>query len=246
MSSVETLHLIAFLSFICIVNAQFERCDFLKRILSAGQSVTVNYPGSNAAGTSCRYQVVAPVGTIIEASCSFSIPSCSTQKIFASRSGDKETRDASSHCGRGSILQRSIGNEFVVALRSSKAGASSFNCVFKSIMLTDSYCDCGWNVRTKIVGGATAGVNEFVSHAGLVNKLTRDVFCGAILITQKNAISASHCFDAYPNVATTALLVGDHDLSTGAETIWSVAYLLQSYKKHIGYNADTMSTTLLS
>lgn len=108
-------------------------------------------------------------------------PSCATQKFRISRSGDKETRDANSLCGRGSTLQRSIGNEMTLTLTSSKLQATSFYCTFKSIAPTNANCECGWNVRGRIVGGSAAGVNEFVSHAGLVDKATKDVFCGAII-----------------------------------------------------------------
>lgn len=98
-----------------------------------------------------------------------------------SRSGDKDIRDANFFCGRGSISQRSIGNEIVVALRSRKFDGSNFNCAMKAVALTNSNCDCGWNVQSKIVGGSKAGVNEFISHAGLVDKVTKDIFCGAII-----------------------------------------------------------------
>lgn len=181
MCQLKTFHFITVLSFICFAKAQFERCDVLRKISLAGQSVSINYPGANAVGTSCRYKIVAPVDTIIEASCSFTIPNCSIGKIHVSRSGDIQTRDASSYCGRGSFLQLTIGNEVVVALNSSKSTTSSFNCVFKSIQLSDSNCNCGWNVRAKIVGGSNAAVNEFVSHAGLVVMKTKEVFCGAII-----------------------------------------------------------------
>lgn len=70
----------------------------------------------------------------------------------------------------------------MVALRrANKFDGSSFACVLKSSALTNSNCDCGWNVRSKIVGGTSAGVNEFVSHAGLVDKTTKEIFCGAII-----------------------------------------------------------------
>lgn len=100
-----------------------------------------------------------------------------------SRSGDIAVRDASKFCGRGSTLQRSIGNDMVVTLVSNQSGSGSFQCVLKSVAFTDSNCECGWNLRGRIVGGTTAGVNEFVSHAGLVDKRTKDVFCGAIIGT---------------------------------------------------------------
>lgn len=143
-----------------------------------------------------------------------------------------------------------------MTLTSSKLQATSFYCTFKSIAPTNANCECGWNVRGRIVGGSAAGVNEFVSHAGLVDKATKDVFCGAIIrklikssesyhcrnilkVTQNWAITAAHCFDAYRKVGTSALLVGDHDLTTGSDTIWAALYLLQSYIKHGSYNAET-------
>lgn len=136
--------------------------------------------------------------------------------------------------------------------------AGSFQCVLKSVQLTNSNCDCGWNVRGRIVGGSTAGVNEFVSHAGLVDQRSKDVFCGAVIrelrflrqmklwlkmsiisVNQYWALSAAHCFVAFPLAASTLLLVGDHDLRSGSETIWSAGYLLQSYIKHRDYSSET-------
>lgn len=84
-----------------------------------------------------------------------------------------------------------------------------------------------------------AGVNEFVSHAGLVDQSSRDVFCGATIVSQFWSVSAAHCFDAYPNIRTSALLVGDHDLTTGSETAWSSLYLLEAYIKHKSYDSET-------
>ena len=52
-------------------------------------------------------------------------------------------------------------------------------------------------------------------------------------------MSAAHCFDAFPNVDTSVLLVGDHDTTTGTETKWASANTLASYVKHPGYVADT-------
>lgn len=59
----------------------------------------------------------------------------------------------------------------------------------KAVAQTNSNCDCGWNVQSRIVGGTTAGINEFVSHAGLVDKNTKDVFCGAIIRELSNKFS---------------------------------------------------------
>lgn len=58
-------------------------------------------------------------------------------------------------------------------------------------------------------------------------------------VTQNYVLTAQHCIDAYPSTATTAVLVGDHDLTTGADTPWAAAYALQAYIRHRGYNSET-------
>ncbi|CRK95821.1 CLUMA_CG009273, isoform A [Clunio marinus] len=225
------------------IQASFTGCDLIKVISLTGQSIVVNYPGTAKAGSNCRYIVKSPVNTAVEASCTFntagSQPYCTLQRFLISRSGDLETRDASYVCGKGSTIQKSIGNEIVVAFTSNVLGSGSFQCKFKSITPSDSNCDCGWNVQSRIVGGSYASANEFVSHAGLVYSKTGEVFCGAIIVTQNWALTAAHCFAAYPTASTIGLLVGDHDLKSGSDTIWAALYQLQSYKKHEKYNIET-------
>lgn len=165
------------------------------------------------------------------------------------------------YCGRGSLFQRSIGNEIFIALTTTRSVAPNFQCTFKAVASTNSNCDCGWNSRARIVGGSAAGVNEFVSHAGLVDQPTKDVFCGAtigkimiqkvlnaliktFLVSQFWAVTAAHCFDAYPNVRTSGLLAGDHDLTTGSDTIWAALYLLEKYVKHQNYNPETKTNDI--
>lgn len=57
-------------------------------------------------------------------------------------------------------------------------------------------------------------------------------------MSQKWAVSAAHCFDAFPNVDNSLLLVGEHDTRTGTETPWAAAYYIQRYIKHSQYNSD--------
>jgi hypothetical protein len=98
-----------------------------------------------------------------------------------SRSGDKQFRDGDFFCGRGSLNQRSIGNEIVLGFLTNGAVPTNYECTVTSIIPSKLNCDCGWNVRSRIVGGTSAGINEFVSHAGLVDQPSRDVFCGATI-----------------------------------------------------------------
>lgn len=77
---------------------------------------------------------------------------------------------------------QSIGNEIVVAIQGNKQQSASFQCTLKAVAPTNSNCDCGWFQKgARIVGGSKAEVNEFVSHAGLVDSRTKSVFCGAII-----------------------------------------------------------------
>jgi hypothetical protein len=64
---------VALIAIVSVVGAQFEQCDNVHNIPSVGQSIALNYPGSNPAGRSCRYQIIAPINTVIEVSCSFTI-----------------------------------------------------------------------------------------------------------------------------------------------------------------------------
>lgn len=57
-------------------------------------------------------------------------------------------------------------------------------------------------------------------------------------VKQYWALTAAHCFDAYPNAGTTALLVGDHNLQSGTDTKWARVYPVASYYKHQNYIAD--------
>lgn len=61
--------------FVCRVFAQFDQCDLVYTISTVGRSAIVNYPGAVRPGTSCRYQIIAPVDSTIEASCTFNVPS---------------------------------------------------------------------------------------------------------------------------------------------------------------------------
>jgi hypothetical protein len=61
------------LASVSVILGQYERCDTIQSIQSIGQSVAINYPGRNPAGTSCRFLVTAPVNSLIEASCSFTV-----------------------------------------------------------------------------------------------------------------------------------------------------------------------------
>lgn len=101
-----------------------------------------------------------------------------------SRSGDDQLRDSLQFCQtQNRIDTKSIGNEIAVSIFRGNQRSSSFYCLVKAVAQTNLNCECGWNARTRIVGGVAAGVNEFVSHAGLIYSQgsINEVFCGGII-----------------------------------------------------------------
>ncbi|MEU9775600.1 serine protease [Streptomyces sp. NPDC047968] len=72
---------------------------------------------------------------------------------------------------------------------------------------------------TAIVGGQEAHPRTHRFMAGLVDLSEQRVFCGATLISPSHLITAAHCLRG-PNAraGNLAVLLGDHDYSTGADT----------------------------
>jgi hypothetical protein len=170
--------LLFFVSLKSAVNAQFQNCDVTRNIAFAGQSVTLNHLTSH--GT-CRYLITAPADTFIVASCSITT-TCNRHIFTISRAGEKDFSDGLTYCGNGSPPEiSSIGNEIVVALDNAFYAPGAFSCRFTSVAPSNANCDCGWSANTKIVGGSNTGINEIVSHAGLVDTTTKEIYCGAII-----------------------------------------------------------------
>jgi hypothetical protein len=68
--------------------------------------------------------------------------------------------------------------------------------------------------QSRIVNGQETGVNEYPMMAALVDLRIRDLFCGASVISSRYCLTAAHCVDNRPT-ADTAVLIGDHDISSG-------------------------------
>lgn len=52
-------------------------------------------------------------------------------------------------------------------------------------------------------------------------------------------MSATHCFIAYPNLGNIGALVGDHDKSTGDDTIFAGLYKISQVIKHELYDSNS-------
>lgn len=67
------MRIFLFLIFLNFAESQYQGCDFVQKLSTVGRSIPINYPVKNNAAENCRYQVIAPVNSVIEASCSFDI-----------------------------------------------------------------------------------------------------------------------------------------------------------------------------
>jgi secreted trypsin-like serine protease len=58
-------------------------------------------------------------------------------------------------------------------------------------------------------------------------------------VSQFFVLTAAHCSIAYPDITRTSLLAGDHDITTGQDTVWAAAYRLNKWIRHTGFNENT-------
>ncbi|XP_042870522.1 trypsin alpha-3-like [Penaeus japonicus] len=79
----------------------------------------------------------------------------------------------------------------------------------------DRTCKCGQKATSRIVGGETAGVNEWPWQAAIM--YGSDQFCGGSLINDRYVLTAAHC--TYDFVAKElSVRLGEHILSNSSET----------------------------
>ncbi|XP_018055406.1 PREDICTED: venom serine protease 34-like [Atta colombica] len=145
-----------------------------------------------------------------------------------------------SYCGNKSFSIESTGRFITIELSTSFwSSGIKFLCELQAIDETDDndFCRCGWKKPTKIVGGMETGVNEYPMMAGLVDSLQAEVFCGATIISERHVLTAAHCLENV-DPSTVGVLVGDHDLTTGADTNASRLYTVSRFYVHPLYNTE--------
>ncbi|KAG5895347.1 hypothetical protein JTB14_003144 [Gonioctena quinquepunctata] len=172
---------------------------------------------------------------------------CAGDKLSISLSGNENFQDARNYCGNGSVTLVTEANALAVGLFATVSSSGGrFICTLTAIRDPDvtttaapNVCDCGWKQTTRIVGGQETLVNEFPSMAGLVDSSTKNVFCGATIISTRYVLTAAHCLLNVQQV-NLGVLVGDHNISSGYDTTAAALYKVSAFEKHPNFKPNTL------
>uniref|UniRef100_A0A1B6LCM9 Peptidase S1 domain-containing protein n=2 Tax=Graphocephala atropunctata TaxID=36148 RepID=A0A1B6LCM9_9HEMI len=228
------------------------KCDSEIVVDSSATNYNISSPGypddTYPPGLPYTWCVSAPENYTISFLCDdLDIPKsadCGTNALTVS-SGENEPR---SYCGSNSFRATSDSNAMTIQLHSSKKSRGGrFNCrvvaeepepySMRAIVYED--CDCGYSYRTRIVGGQETGINEFPFMAGLVDARRGAVIvCGASIISQRYVVTADHCLAAL-SLEQTAVVVGEHNISTGSETPETKLIRAKRFIPYPYYNSET-------
>jgi hypothetical protein len=237
--------IISLLLLLKLVTGQyFVGCDYFQQ-LRVGVNYQIYSPGFQQGllyprGTRCRWTAVAPPGFQVNINCDhFDIPTslrCSGDAFIVSRLGRHDLRDGERYCGTGRVSFQSHSVDMVVSLQAlSTSRGGRLRCFFSAI---PNPCTCGMRNRGRIVGGTETLANEYPMMAGIVDTLTRNIVCGATIISETHAISAAHC-NTGRTLSRMTLLVGEHNITTGNDTPHAALYTLRQFLRHPAYRATT-------
>ncbi|XP_029036053.2 venom serine protease 34-like isoform X1 [Osmia bicornis bicornis] len=215
-------------------------CTFSQE-LAVGTSYYIynpRYPYKYRGGNSCSWTMKSDYR--IKMNCTtFELPrsnNCNQDKLSV------QVNSTSSYqfCGNRAFNISSDGPTMVVTFKSPLwSTGGRFLCEVEAVKrpedLISENCRCGWKNPTRIVGGVNAGVNEFPMMAGLVDSVNRIVFCGCTIISNRYVVTAAHCVDTR-DYRELGILVGDHDLSTGADTNATVLHRVIRSIVHPNYS----------
>lgn len=143
--------------FIKYSEAWFETCSYEYTIptTSVTYFTSRNYPYRYTSGDSCKWYLTAPVGYTIELKCQFNLDTpladCQSQRLYISRDGDKSLSYSEYFCGYSNFTRVSVGNEISFGYISNTGGNGWVYCEAKTILTTQSNCQCGWSKTVTIL-----------------------------------------------------------------------------------------------
>ncbi|MET7758303.1 serine protease [Streptomyces sp. NPDC005389] len=91
-----------------------------------------------------------------------------------------------------------------------------------------------------VVGGQEARPHQYPFMAGLVDVVERRVMCGGALIGGRYVLTAAHCLTgSYADPTRVGVLLGDHDLTTAADSPHAVLMTPARFVPHPDYDPGT-------
>ncbi|XP_050667832.1 venom serine protease 34-like isoform X2 [Leptidea sinapis] len=226
--------------------AQNPNCDYSQNV-QVGSTYYVyspNYPNKYPAGVQCRWIATCPTGYNCRLDCQLNIPQssgCTMDRLLISKNGDPQLAGAEPYCGSGTLTAISTGQKISIGLITSYySSGGTFLCTLTAQRSsTPNTCSCGIRKMRRIVGGTDASPNEFPMMAGLVEyEGQASIICGGVIISNRYVLTAAHCL-LDRNYNNLAIIVGEHDTSTGAETPGTRAYRLSQFLPHPMFNKNT-------
>lgn len=237
----DFLQILSYFLYIVQITSQFTGCDYFQA-LESGESYTIQspgYPKKYKRNTNCRWLVESPPKTTIALVCGdvqlSSSRACKNDALVLSTAGRTDMADGQRYCGSGEFTSKSVSNRMTLALRTGATGSGSFKCTMRSSVST---CDCGRQNRGRIVGGKETVINQYPPMAGVVDADEKRIFCGATIISNTHAISAAHC-SLGRKITRMAIVVGEHNVTTGTETAYTALHLIASFLRHPKYNSSS-------
>ncbi|XP_017061292.1 venom serine protease [Drosophila ficusphila] len=222
-----------------LVSAQQPCTRFYELPPNQPRNITsLNYPGAIPSGTNCRFRLRAPRNHAIHLSCRFELSpdTCGTEYLFISRDGDLQFRDAERHCRMGQLNRISNFETMAFAYYSSSPLTQQRSRLSCQAVARPRPCECGWSYPNRIANGVEAGKHEFPSMVGIRDLASNlPIFCGGTIVSDRFILTAAHCTARQPVARLLLALVGEHDLSTGSESIYATEHRIQSIINHPGY-----------
>lgn len=78
---------------------------------------------------------------------------------------------------------------------------------------------------------------------GLIELSSKDLFCGATIISGKYGLTAAHCLTG-KHAQEIGFLVGDHNINTGEDTAAAALYVLEKFDIHPNYDVNTATNDI--
>ncbi|XP_020282728.1 venom serine protease 34-like [Pseudomyrmex gracilis] len=221
-------------------------CNFFQRLKPGNIYYVYNpdYPDVSKGRQSCKWIVESDYRAKLICNM-FDIPR-SVNCVFDRLTVYVNNSAALSYCGNEIFAVESTGKIMTVQLSTSFwSSGVKLLCELQAVEEAEKTddCRCGWKKPTKIVGGTQTGVNEYPMMAGLVDFRRREIYCGATIISQQHLLTAAHCL-TNRNASSVGVIVGEHDVTTGAESNATQLYTVFKFVLHPLYNNETLENDI--